>query len=83
MMEDHRPLTSQDGASRRNPPERCPHPLYSQDCPEEEPNVPKDYQGENLIAIKGKVTDEEKMDLRANQQCKEGRLPWGVRGSPR
>ncbi|XP_069835738.1 oocyte zinc finger protein XlCOF8.4-like isoform X2 [Dendropsophus ebraccatus] len=27
MMEDHRPLTSPDGSSKRNPPERCPAPL--------------------------------------------------------
>ncbi|XP_069833098.1 oocyte zinc finger protein XlCOF8.4-like [Dendropsophus ebraccatus] len=35
MMEDQPPgLTAQDGGSDRNPPERCPRPLYSQDCPE-------------------------------------------------
>ncbi|XP_066451494.1 uncharacterized protein [Eleutherodactylus coqui] len=33
MMEDQQPLTSPDGSSQRNPPERCPSPLYSQDCP--------------------------------------------------
>ncbi|XP_069835623.1 uncharacterized protein [Dendropsophus ebraccatus] len=33
MMEDHRPLTSPDGSSKRNPPERCPAPLDPQDCP--------------------------------------------------
>ncbi|KAG9467455.1 hypothetical protein GDO78_014915 [Eleutherodactylus coqui] len=37
MKVDNRPLTSQ--ASRRNPPERCPRPLYSQECPEEDPNI--------------------------------------------
>ncbi|XP_069812879.1 gastrula zinc finger protein XlCGF66.1-like [Dendropsophus ebraccatus] len=31
MMEDQPPgLTAQDGGSDRNPPERCPRPLYSQ-----------------------------------------------------
>ncbi|XP_069812794.1 zinc finger protein 154-like [Dendropsophus ebraccatus] len=34
MMEDQPPLTSPDGSRRRNPAERCPRPLYSQDCPE-------------------------------------------------
>ncbi|KAG9466072.1 hypothetical protein GDO78_017253 [Eleutherodactylus coqui] len=34
MMEDHRPLTSPDGCSQRNPPERCPSPPYSQDPPD-------------------------------------------------
>ncbi|XP_069615637.1 oocyte zinc finger protein XlCOF8.4-like [Ranitomeya imitator] len=44
MMEDHQPLTSPDGSSPRNPPERSPGPLYSQDRPEEKPNVLLDYQ---------------------------------------
>ncbi|XP_056424593.1 oocyte zinc finger protein XlCOF7.1-like isoform X2 [Hyla sarda] len=53
MMEDQQPLTSPlDGSSQRNPPERCPRPLYSQDCKEEEQNVPVDHQkrdGETTI----------------------------------
>ncbi|XP_075119346.1 gastrula zinc finger protein XlCGF66.1-like [Leptodactylus fuscus] len=45
MMEDQQPLTSADGSSPRNPPERCPSPPYSQDCPEyPELNVPLDPQ---------------------------------------
>ncbi|XP_066451502.1 oocyte zinc finger protein XlCOF8.4-like [Eleutherodactylus coqui] len=44
MMEDMQPLTSPDGSSQTNPPERCPSPLYSQDCPEEEEHVPLDHQ---------------------------------------
>ncbi|XP_044132606.1 uncharacterized protein LOC122925142 [Bufo gargarizans] len=31
-----------DGSRRRNPPKRCPRPLYSQDCPEEK--VPENPQ---------------------------------------
>ncbi|XP_056416988.1 uncharacterized protein LOC130358161 [Hyla sarda] len=42
MMGDHRPPTSQDELMDRNPPERCPRPLYSQDCPEG--NVPEKHQ---------------------------------------
>ncbi|XP_077136709.1 uncharacterized protein LOC143793538 isoform X4 [Ranitomeya variabilis] len=41
-----------DGSRRRNPPERCPRPLYPQDCPEENHNIPEDHQGEDLVGIK-------------------------------
>ncbi|XP_075700592.1 uncharacterized protein LOC142664956 [Rhinoderma darwinii] len=68
MMEDYRPRTSQDGPSRRNPPERCPSPLYSQDCPEENYNVPENLQGEHLVDIKGEDGAEEETDLLADQQ---------------
>ncbi|XP_044140184.1 oocyte zinc finger protein XlCOF8.4-like [Bufo gargarizans] len=44
MMKDHQALTLPDGSSRRNPPERCPSPLYSQYCPEEKLNVLLDHQ---------------------------------------
>ncbi|XP_075694104.1 uncharacterized protein LOC142660898 [Rhinoderma darwinii] len=70
MTEDYRPPTAQDGSSRRNPPERCPSPLYFQDCPEENHNVPENHQGENLIDIKVEVKDEaeEETDVMADQQ---------------
>ncbi|XP_056407421.1 zinc finger protein 615-like [Hyla sarda] len=68
MMEDQQPLTSTDGVMDRNPPERCPHPLYSQDCPEG--NVPENHQGEDLIHIKVEIKDEEEVETNqgANQQ---------------
>ncbi|XP_044140148.1 zinc finger protein 501-like isoform X2 [Bufo gargarizans] len=44
MMKDHQPLTSSDESSSRNPPERCPSPLYFQECPEEKQNVLLDHQ---------------------------------------
>ncbi|XP_077155005.1 gastrula zinc finger protein XlCGF66.1-like [Ranitomeya variabilis] len=44
MMENHQPLISPDGSSPRNPPERSPSPLYSQDRPEEKQNVLLDHQ---------------------------------------
>ncbi|XP_056390182.1 zinc finger protein 383-like [Hyla sarda] len=64
MMEDHRPLTSQDGVIDRNPPERCPRPLYSQDCPEG--NVPEKHQGGDLT--NNKVEDEEER-MRGHHPC--------------
>ncbi|XP_075699073.1 uncharacterized protein LOC142664050 isoform X2 [Rhinoderma darwinii] len=78
MMEDYRPRTSQDGSSRRNPPERCPSPLYSQDCPEENHNVPENHQGEDLT--NNKAEDEEER-VRGDQPCNsevEEEIPGGV-----
>ncbi|XP_075703029.1 uncharacterized protein LOC142666721 [Rhinoderma darwinii] len=79
MMEVYRPRTSQDGSRRRNPPERCPSPLYSQDCPEEYHNVPGNHQGEDLTNIK--VEDEEEEWMRGDQPCKsevKEEIPGGV-----
>ncbi|XP_063806265.1 oocyte zinc finger protein XlCOF7.1-like [Pseudophryne corroboree] len=62
MMENHRPLTSLDGPSNRDTPERCPRPLYSQDCTEENHRIPQEDQGEaqlNNIKIKDTEGEEE------------------------
>ncbi|XP_075703321.1 uncharacterized protein LOC142674689 [Rhinoderma darwinii] len=80
MMENYRPRTSQDGSSRRNPPERCPSPLDSQDSPEENRNVPENHQGEDLTNIKAE--DEAEIErARGDQPCKsevEEEIPGGV-----
>ncbi|XP_075698339.1 uncharacterized protein LOC142663491 [Rhinoderma darwinii] len=78
MMENYRPPTAQDASSRRNPPERCPSPLYSQDCPEENPNVPENHQGEDLT---NKKVENEEEGVRGDQPCKsevEEEIPGGV-----
>ncbi|XP_056392822.1 zinc finger protein 1 homolog [Hyla sarda] len=75
MMEDHRPLTSQEVIDR-NPPERCPRPLYSQDCPEG--NVPEKHQWGDLTIIK--VEDEEER-MRGHHPCMrdvQEEIPGGV-----
>ncbi|XP_063805701.1 oocyte zinc finger protein XlCOF8.4-like isoform X2 [Pseudophryne corroboree] len=80
MMENHRPLTSLDGASNRNTPERCPRPLYSQDHTEENHSVTQEGQklGEEekyLTVIKVEdIEGEEEMYVRDNQQCKEEKV---------
>ncbi|XP_056415796.1 oocyte zinc finger protein XlCOF8.4-like [Hyla sarda] len=51
MMEDHQSLTSPDGSSSINPPERCPRPLYPQDCKEEEEDIPLDHQVLNVGSV--------------------------------
>ncbi|XP_056404927.1 uncharacterized protein LOC130296905 [Hyla sarda] len=92
MMEDHRPRTAPDGYTRgdvfipcvfptdgvidRNPPERCPRPLYSQDCPEG--NVPEKHQGGDLT--NNKVEDEEER-MRGHHPCMrevKEEIPGGV-----
>ncbi|XP_075700461.1 oocyte zinc finger protein XlCOF7.1-like [Rhinoderma darwinii] len=69
LMENCRPRISQDESSRRNPPERCPSPLYSQDCPEENHNVPENHQGEDLTNIKAEDEAEEEQ-MRGDQPWK-------------
>ncbi|KAM5141657.1 uncharacterized protein ACMZJ9_015371 [Mantella aurantiaca] len=44
MMEKRPPLTSPDGSSNRNPPERCPRPLYSRDSTPEGLTIPHHHQ---------------------------------------
>ncbi|XP_075071057.1 uncharacterized protein LOC142160072 isoform X4 [Mixophyes fleayi] len=79
MMEDHQPLTSLDGSSNRNTPERCPRPLYSQDCTEENHSVPQEYQSEELTDIKVEdIEGEEEMYVRGDQQCKEEEIPTDI-----
>ncbi|KAG9462375.1 hypothetical protein GDO78_014242 [Eleutherodactylus coqui] len=57
---------STDGPDERNPPAGRPC-LYPQDCPEEDPDVPENQQGENLIKIKVEVKDEvEETDIRTS-----------------
>ncbi|XP_063805646.1 zinc finger protein 34-like isoform X1 [Pseudophryne corroboree] len=73
MMENYRPLTSLDGASNRNTPERCPRPLYSQ---EENHSVPQECKSEDLTNIK--AVGEEETYVRGDQQCKEEEIPTDI-----
>ncbi|KAM4034736.1 LOW QUALITY PROTEIN: uncharacterized protein ACNLHF_021421 [Anomaloglossus baeobatrachus] len=65
MMEVPQPLTSPVPFSKRTTPERCPRPLLPQDCKQENPNVPQDHQGEDLIHINTTET------VRGDEWCKE------------
>ncbi|XP_073518850.1 oocyte zinc finger protein XlCOF29-like [Phyllobates terribilis] len=66
MMEVPQPLTSPDLSSKRTTPERCPRPLLPHDCKLEDPNVPQDHQGEDLIHINTTETY-----VRGDERCKE------------
>ncbi|XP_068115135.1 zinc finger protein 27-like [Hyperolius riggenbachi] len=48
-----------DGTSSRNPPQRCTGPLYSQDCPQEDPPTPHHDQDDELTTMKVEVKEEE------------------------
>ncbi|XP_075048441.1 uncharacterized protein LOC142108571 [Mixophyes fleayi] len=78
-MENHRILTSLDGSSNRNTPERYLHPHYSQDCTQENPSIPQEYQDDVLTDIKVKIREREKGTyLRVDQQCKEEEIPTDI-----
>ncbi|XP_068115431.1 gastrula zinc finger protein XlCGF53.1-like [Hyperolius riggenbachi] len=72
MMENQPPLTSPDGSSNRNPPERCTGPLYSQDCQQEDLPTPHYYQGGELVHESAVVKGEEETYVRSDQHSIEG-----------
>ncbi|XP_072279756.1 uncharacterized protein [Pyxicephalus adspersus] len=57
MMEDHQTLTSPDGSSIGSPPERCPHPLYSQDSTQEEDS--HDQKNLKVVMVEQHCKEEE------------------------
>ncbi|PIO25374.1 hypothetical protein AB205_0057710, partial [Aquarana catesbeiana] len=70
MMDNQPPLTSPDGSSNGNPPERCPRPLYSQDSTQEGHTIPHHHQGEGLVNMKVEGEVEETY-VRDDQQYME------------
>ncbi|XP_068113860.1 gastrula zinc finger protein XlCGF66.1-like [Hyperolius riggenbachi] len=72
-MENQPRLTSPDGSSNRNPPERCTGPSYSQDCSQEVPTTPHHYQCGELIHGSAAVLKEEEEEtyVRSDQQSME------------
>ncbi|XP_069605138.1 zinc finger protein 665-like [Ranitomeya imitator] len=60
IMEVPQPLTSSDLSSKRTTPERCPRPLLSQDCKQEDPNSPQDHQldGEKVSTISDPLSED-------------------------
>ncbi|XP_073450933.1 uncharacterized protein [Aquarana catesbeiana] len=72
MMENQPPLTSPDGSSNGNPPERCPPPLYSRDSTQEGHTIPHLHQGEELKDIKVEVKVEKEEMFEDQQSMEEG-----------
>ncbi|XP_077322023.1 gastrula zinc finger protein XlCGF66.1-like [Lithobates pipiens] len=70
MMDNQPPLTSPDGSSNGNPPERCPRPLYSRESTWEGHTIPHHHQGEDLMNMKVEGEVEETY-VRDDQQYTE------------
>ncbi|CAI9619595.1 unnamed protein product, partial [Staurois parvus] len=76
LLREHKDLyqdTMVESTSYRNPPERCPRPLYSRDSTQEGHTIPHHHQGEDLIDIKVEVKAEEEEEayVRDDQQSME------------
>ncbi|PIO29468.1 hypothetical protein AB205_0203860, partial [Aquarana catesbeiana] len=73
MMDNQPPLTSPDGSSNGNPPERCPRPLYSRDSTQEGHTIPHHHQSGDPIDIEFEVKaeEEEETSMRDDQQSME------------
>ncbi|XP_075144229.1 uncharacterized protein LOC142219177 [Leptodactylus fuscus] len=78
VVEDHLTLTSPDSSSMKSSPERCPSPLYIQNCTEEDRDAPRAQQNpaEDLIDIKVEVieSDEEETYVMCDQQEEEEKV---------
>ncbi|XP_077345693.1 uncharacterized protein LOC143989440 [Lithobates pipiens] len=63
MMDNQPPLTSPDGSSNGNPPERCPRLLYSRDSTQEGHTIPHHHQsgilGHDNIVVKEEYKEED------------------------
>ncbi|PIO10825.1 hypothetical protein AB205_0011010, partial [Aquarana catesbeiana] len=59
-----------ESPNTRNPPERCPRPLYSQDSTQEGHTIPHHHQGEDLMNLKVEGEVEETY-VRDDQQYTE------------
>ncbi|XP_077322304.1 uncharacterized protein LOC143956048 [Lithobates pipiens] len=69
MMDNQPPLTSPDGSSNGNPPERCPRP---RDSTQEGHTIPHHHQSGNLRDPKVEVkSEEEERYVRDDQQSME------------
>ncbi|XP_072279418.1 uncharacterized protein [Pyxicephalus adspersus] len=65
MMEDHQTLTSPDGSSNGNPPERCPGPLKEKN---NEADVTEDFSDEHKVLYKG-IKMEQSMNKNSPEKC--------------
>ncbi|XP_073467425.1 LOW QUALITY PROTEIN: uncharacterized protein [Aquarana catesbeiana] len=89
MMDNQPPLTSPDGSSNGNPPERCPRPLYSRDSTQEDHTIPHHHQSGNLwdynIVVKEEYKEEDEeygVMEEFSERCKDMMEPPNTRNPP-
>ncbi|XP_040261421.1 oocyte zinc finger protein XlCOF7.1-like isoform X2 [Bufo bufo] len=78
LMEDHQPLTAQEGSGKSRSPEKCPCPLYPQDGPGGNPRVPGNQQMDDLIIVKVEETEGDEEYYEADLQYKEEETPTSI-----
>ncbi|PIO12564.1 hypothetical protein AB205_0000810, partial [Aquarana catesbeiana] len=75
FLKEHKDLyqdTMVESSSYRNPPERCPRPLYSRDSTQEDHTIPHCYKSGDPIDIEFEVkSEEEERYVRDDQQSME------------
>ncbi|CAI9624445.1 unnamed protein product [Staurois parvus] len=75
LLKEHKDLyqdTMVESSSYRNPPERCPRPLYSWDSTQEGHTIPHHHQSGDPIDIEFEVkAEEEEAYVRDDQQSME------------
>ncbi|KAM5140512.1 uncharacterized protein ACMZJ9_014379 [Mantella aurantiaca] len=73
--------SKEDGSSNRNPPERCPRPLYSRDSTQEHQEIPQEVQVEDHIEVEVK---EEPQDpyVMSDDWYKEEIIPQEISTDP-
>ncbi|PIO34711.1 hypothetical protein AB205_0197220, partial [Aquarana catesbeiana] len=70
LSEGHKDMM--EPLNTRNPPERCPHPLYSRDSTQEGHTIPHCYKSGDPIDIEVEVkAEEEERYVRDDQQSME------------
>ncbi|XP_077321819.1 uncharacterized protein LOC143955606 isoform X2 [Lithobates pipiens] len=67
LSEGHKDMM--EPPNTRNPPERCPLPLYSRDSTQEDHNYARLYQGEDLMNMK--VEGEDLMNMKVEGEVEE------------
>ncbi|PIO14490.1 hypothetical protein AB205_0095650, partial [Aquarana catesbeiana] len=75
FLKEHKDLyqdTMVESSRYRNPPERCPRPLYSRDSTQEDHTIPHCYKSGDPIDIEFKIkAEEEERYVRDDQQSME------------